>query len=169
MVQRDLLDRAGDVIIDIAHHIAHLERLEREDHHAADHAAQRLLRGKTGNDRDHAAGSQQRAYRTRQHRYRADNDHAARKVHRRDRYVTHKAQHRCDAAVALPVTIHQLFHQPADNVRRHQRQQKHRHGQYARGNKLPQRRSHKFIEPFEQCLHSFRLPYYIVYRTIRGL
>ena len=37
MVQRDLLNAAGDVIIDIAHDIAHLKRLECEDHHAADH------------------------------------------------------------------------------------------------------------------------------------
>ena len=91
MVQRDLLNASGDVIIDIAHDIAHLKRLECEDHHAADHAAECFLCSKTGNHRDHTAGSQQRTHRTRQHRNRTYDDHAARKVHRSNRYVAHKS------------------------------------------------------------------------------
>ena len=91
MVQRDLLDRAGDVIIDIAHDITHLKRLECEDHHAADHAAECFLCSKTGNHRDHTAGRQQSTHRTRQHRNRTYDDHAARKVHRSNRYVAHKS------------------------------------------------------------------------------
>ena len=57
--QRNFLNHAGHVGIDIPHKVSDDKRFEKQNHHAARDIAQRILRRKADNDSDNAAGCQQ--------------------------------------------------------------------------------------------------------------
>ena len=72
----------------------------------------------TGNNSDNAAGGQECVHRARKQRNGVDDDHAARKVHRRDRDIARKAGERCKRASRPALAVYEPLHDAVDASRR---------------------------------------------------
>ena len=119
------------------------------------HTAVRLLRRKTGYHSDNTAGRQQGMYRARKQRYRSDNDHAAGKIHRRDRDIAHKAGYCRERTARLSLSVDELAHQSIYRLRRDIGQHCGQDRQSGHAQKATGGRGEEFFYLCKQAQHSF--------------